>query len=69
MVYLIGQRSKGLGDTVAKVMTITGVKAAVETVTKAIGIEDCGCEKRQEALNKLVPYKNNNDANPEVPSK
>jgi hypothetical protein len=38
-------RSRGLGDTIAK-------------VTKAIGVRPCGgCNKRQEALNRLVPYK------------
>jgi len=38
------QRSKGLGDTIAK-------------VTSAVGIKPCGgCKKRQRLLNKLVPY-------------
>jgi len=42
------QRSKGLGDTIAK-------------VTKAVGIKPCGgCKKRQEKLNKMFPYENNN---------
>jgi len=37
--------SRGLGDTIAK-------------MTKAIGIKPCGgCKKRQERLNKAVPYK------------
>lgn len=43
--------SRGLGDTVAK-------------ITKAVGIKQtpgCGCAKRQEALNKLVPYKQKGD--------
>jgi len=38
--------SKGLGDTVAKVVNKLGFKKT----------EDCGCQKRQEFLNKLVPY-------------
>ena len=38
-------KSKGLGDTVAK-------------ITKAVGIKPCGaCKKRQEKLNRLFPYK------------
>lgn len=37
--------SKGLGDTIKK-------------VTDKLGIKQCGgCKKRQEALNRLVPYK------------
>ena len=37
--------SRGLGDTIAK-------------ATKAVGIKPCGgCKKRQEILNKAVPYK------------
>jgi len=39
------QPSRGLGDTVAK-------------VTAALGIKPCGgCKKRQERLNKAVPYR------------
>ena len=38
-------KSRGLGDTVAK-------------VTKAFGVKPCGrCKKRQETLNKAFPYK------------
>ena len=37
--------SRGLGDTIAK-------------MAKAMGVNPCsGCKKRQEFLNKLVPYK------------
>lgn len=37
-------KSRGLGDTIAK-------------ITRAVGIKPCGgCKKRQAALNKLVPY-------------
>jgi hypothetical protein len=39
-------RSTGLGDTVAKVANKLGFKKT----------EGCGCQKRQEILNKLVPY-------------
>ena len=50
--------SKGLGDTVAKITQATGIAKAVETVTHAAGIPDCGCKKRQEQLNQLFPYSN-----------
>jgi len=49
---------KGLGDVVEAVTTVTGVKAATEAVAKATG-KDCGCAKRKDKLNKLIPFKEN----------
>jgi len=49
-------KDKGFGDTLARIFTATGVKAVVEAVAEATGT-DCGCSKRQEALNELIPYK------------
>ena len=46
-------KSKGLGDTIEKITTATGIKAAV----KAVVGEDCGCDDRQIQLNKLFSYK------------
>ena len=46
-------KSKGLGDTIEKITTATGIKAAV----KAVVGEDCGCDERKEKLNKMFPYK------------
>jgi hypothetical protein len=51
--------SKGLGDTIEKITTATGVKAVVDTVAKVTG-KDCGCKARRDALNKKFPYKKNN---------
>jgi hypothetical protein len=48
--------SRGLGDTIAKITHATGIAKAVEVVTEALGIEDCGCGGRQEWANNLVPY-------------
>jgi hypothetical protein len=45
-------KSKGLGDTIDKMTTVTGIKKIVKAVTK----KDCGCSKRREALNKSFPY-------------
>ena len=42
--------SRGLGDTVEKVIKATGLDAFVDG-------NDCGCDKRKEALNKLFPYR------------
>jgi hypothetical protein len=47
-------KSKGLGDTIAKITKATGI----EKVVKAVAGEDCGCEERKETLNKLFKYKN-----------
>lgn len=48
--------SKGLGDTIAKITKATGIDKVVEAI-----VEDCGCKERQEKLNKLFPYKKNNN--------
>lgn len=50
--------SRGLGDTIAKFTHATGIAKAVEVVTEALGIENCGCGGRQEWVNNLVPYDN-----------
>ena len=49
------QKSKGLGDTIEKFTTTTGIKSVVHKVAKVIG-KDCGCPERKEALNKAFPY-------------
>ena len=51
-------RSRGLGDTVAKVTRVTGIEKAVKVVTQAVGVKDCGCSQRQETLNRVFPYNN-----------
>ena len=50
---ILEQESKGLGDTVEKVLEATGVSK----LAKWILGEDCGCDARKETLNKLFPYK------------
>jgi hypothetical protein len=45
--------STGLGDTIEKITTATGIKAAV----KFLAGEDCGCSERKTTLNKVFPYK------------
>jgi hypothetical protein len=52
---MIEKKSEGFGDTVAKITKKTGI----EKLTKMVyGEKDCGCKKRQEALNRAFPYKN-----------
>ena len=48
-------KSKGFGDSVEKFTTKTGIKKVVEKVTKAAGIEDCGCGKRKRYLKQNNP--------------
>ena len=50
--------SKGLGDTIAKLTHFTGIDKLAKRVAKAFGKEDCGCERRRDKLNKIIPYKN-----------
>ena len=52
-------QSKGLGDTIEKITTATGIKKIVDTVSTALN-KDCGCQKRKEALNNAFPYENKN---------
>lgn len=49
-------KHKGLGDTIAAFTAVTKLDKVAEKVAKAAGKEDCGCAKRREALNNLVPY-------------
>lgn len=43
-------KSKGLGDTIEKITTATGIKKVVDKISEATG-KDCGCEERKAKLN------------------
>lgn len=44
----------GLGDMVASGLAAVGItKERAQAVASAVGVKDCGCAKRQAALNKL----------------
>ena len=46
--------STPLGDIVAAAFATVGItKDLAQAVANAIGIEDCGCQQRQESLNEL----------------
>ena len=49
--WKLQNKSKGLGDTIEKVLKKTGVK---KLFTDG---KDCGCDERKEKLNNLFPYK------------
>lgn len=57
MIQVI-KRHKGLGDTVEFLAEKTGIKYAVNKAVELGIIEDCGCDKRKQLLNDLVPYGN-----------
>jgi len=48
-----------MGDSIHKFTTATGIKRAVDKVVDTLGGE-CGCTKRRDALNDLIPYQKNN---------
>jgi len=50
-------KSRGLGDKIAKITKATGIKSAVDTISKATNVP-CGCNKRKTILNKMFPSKN-----------
>ena len=51
------EQSKGLGDSIEKFTKKTGIKTLMEISTSAVGIKDCGCNKRKNWLNNHFPYK------------
>lgn len=55
------QRSRGLGDTVAKAFKAIGVDGIGKRIRTAgrqlVGKQGCGCQETQEWLNGLLPYK------------
>jgi hypothetical protein len=50
---ILAAKSEGLGDTVEKVLEVTGVSK----VAKWLLGEDCGCDERKAKLNELFPYR------------
>ena len=51
------KKSKGLGDSIAKVTKATGLNSLAQMGANLLGKKDCGCNKRKEKLNKMFPYK------------
>ena len=50
-------KSRGLGDDIAKFTSATGIDKLAEKLAKLAGANDCGCDDRQNNLNKLFPKK------------
>lgn len=51
------KEDKGLGDTIERVTTATGIKKAVDYVSEKTG-KDCGCSNRKAKLNERFSYGN-----------
>ena len=55
---------EGLGDVVDHITTKTGIKILAKgaaEVAHYVGLKetsDCGCDKRKEVLNNIVPFNN-----------
>tara|TARA_B100000424_G_C22884746_1_gene470762 strand:+ start:1017 stop:1217 length:201 start_codon:yes stop_codon:yes gene_type:complete len=51
-------KSKGLGDTIKKITSATKIDKLAKKIANAVGKDDCGCDERQQKLNEMFPYKN-----------
>ena len=49
------KEDKGLGDTIERITTATGIKKAVYAINEITGTK-CGCDKRKKAFNRRFPY-------------
>ena len=52
------KKSAGLGDSIAKITSATGIDKVANKIAELAGKEDCGCNNRKIILNKRFPYKN-----------
>ena len=53
----LNNKSRGLGDTIAKVTKATGIDKLAPTMAPALGPAACGCGQRRDTLNRAFPYK------------
>ena len=51
------KQAEGLGDTIADITDFLKIDKLVKSITSAMGIEGCGCERRKDKLNEIFPYK------------
>ena len=48
--------AQGFGDFLARVTQATGIDKLAQVVANAAGQKDCGCGKRREVLNAMLPF-------------
>lgn len=51
------KKSRGLGDTIEKFTHFFKLDLLAKCIAKLLGKKDCGCVRRRDKLNKVVPYK------------
>ena len=56
------EKVEGLGDAIAVITEIFGIDKVADAVAKSMGKDDCGCKRRREKLNELVPFNKKKDA-------
>lgn len=62
VIEILGEyANKGLGSKIQDVTSALGLDVVAETVASAVGLDDCGCAKRAEALNKSFPNRKLSD--------
>jgi len=44
-------KAKGLGDTVENVLKAIYIDKIADAISNGLGVDDCGCSKRKDALN------------------
>jgi hypothetical protein len=42
---------RGIGDSIEAAIKVAKIDKVVGAITSAVGIQDCGCDKRKEKLN------------------
>lgn len=50
-------QDQGLGDTIARITSITRIDRLANRIAQVVGAEDCGCANRKQLLNEMFPYK------------
>ena len=50
-------KSKGLGDDVAKLTAKLRIDKLAKRAAEIIGADGCGCEEKKDILNEWIPYK------------
>lgn len=54
----LNKPAEGVGDIIAKITHRLGIAKVADKVAELLGKEDCGCERRRQELNDLLPFKN-----------
>ena len=49
-------KSRGLGDDIKKITSVTRLDRLAERIAELTS-SDCGCDRRQEKINIMFPYK------------